>query len=47
MTTDAIVKELETRYNKLLRNGRNMESFGLMRKLRRKINKAKQGIRLA
>lgn len=47
MTTDAIVKELEGRYNKLLRNGRNMESYGLMRKLRRKINKAKQGIILS
>lgn len=47
MTTDAIVKELEARYNKLLRNGRNMEGFGLMRKLRRKINRAKAGITIA
>lgn len=44
---ESYIAELEGRYNKLLRNGRNQETFGLMRKLRRKINKAKRGIKLA
>lgn len=45
-TTD-IVEILTERYNRLARNGRNSESAGLMRKLRRKINKAKRGIILS
>lgn len=38
------IKELEQRYQRLLMNGKNVEGAGLMRKLRRKINKAKKGI---
>lgn len=41
------VKELEDRYRRLLSNGRNSESSGMMRKLRRKINRARQGIDIA
>ena len=41
------VKELEDRYRRLLSNGRNFESSGMMRKLRRKINRAKAGIAIA
>lgn len=47
MTNENFVKELEDRYRRFLSNGRNMESFGLMRKLRRKINRAKAGITIA
>lgn len=42
-----IVEILTERYNRLAHNGRNSEGSGLMRKLRRKINKAKQGIILS
>lgn len=42
-----IVDVLTDRYNRLARNGRNAEGSGLMRKLRRKIAKAKQGIILS
>lgn len=42
-----IVEILTERYNRLARNGRNAEGSGLMRKLRRKIAKAKQGIILS
>ena len=42
-----IVEILTERYNRLARNGRNSEGSGLMRKLRRKVNKAKQGIILS
>lgn len=41
------IEILTERYNRLLRNGRNAEMNGLMRKLRRKIAKAKQGIILS
>lgn len=47
MTNENLVKELEDRYRRFLSNGRNMESFGLMHKLRRKINRAKAGITIA
>lgn len=42
-----IVEILTERYNRLARNGRNAEGSGLMRKLRRKIVKAKQGVILS
>lgn len=42
-----IVTVLTDRYNRLLHNGHNAETSGLMRKLRRKINKAKQGVVLS
>ena len=42
-----VVTVLTDRYTRLLHNGRNAETSGLMRKLRRKINKAKQGIILS
>lgn len=42
-----IVTVLTDRYNRLLCNGRNAETSGLMRKLRRKISKAKKGIILS
>ena len=41
------IEVLTERYNRLLRNGRNAEMNGLMRKLRRKIAKAKQEIILS
>lgn len=41
------IEVLEERYNKLARNGRNSEGYGLLRKLRRKINKAKRGVALS
>lgn len=41
------IEVLTERYNRLLNNGRNAEVNGLMRKLRRKIAKAKQGIILS
>lgn len=44
---DNIVEILTDRYNRLARNGRNSDTSGLMRKLRRKINKAKRGIILS
>lgn len=44
--TDAVTV-LTDRYNRLLHNGRNAETSGIMRKLRRKINKAKRGIVLS
>lgn len=47
MTNENLVKELKDRYRRLLSNGRNSESFGIMRKLRRKINRAKAGIAIA
>ena len=47
MTNENLVKELKDRYRRLLSNGCNSESFGLMRKLRRKINRAKAGIAIA
>lgn len=47
MTNNDIIEALENRYNKLLRNGRNSENSGIMRKLRRKINRAKSGIKVA
>ena len=47
MTNENLVKELKERYRRLLSNGRNSDSFGIMRKLRRKINRAKAGIAIA
>lgn len=47
MTNESLVKELKDRYRRFLSNGRNSESFGIMRKLRRKINRAKAGIAIA
>lgn len=47
MTNENLVKELKDRYRRFLSNGRNSESFGIMRKLRRKINRAKAGIAIA
>lgn len=44
--TDSI-KVLEERYNRLARNGKNSEGQGVLRRIRRKINKAKKGIILA
>lgn len=41
------IKEMEQRYQRLLMNGKNAEGAGIMRKLRRKINKAKKGIILS
>lgn len=41
------IEVLTERYNRLLNNGRNAEVNGLMRKLRRKIAKAKQEITLS
>lgn len=38
---------LEERYNRLLRNGKNSEGQGVLRRIRRKINKAKKGIILS
>lgn len=42
------VDTMEQRYQMLLnRKGKNSENVGIMRKLRRKINKAKQGVILS
>ena len=42
------IEVMEQRYQMLLnRKGKNFENVGIMRKLRRKINKAKSGIVLS
>lgn len=42
------IEVMEQRYHMLLnRKGKNSENIGIMRKLRRKINKAKSGIILS
>ncbi len=42
------IEVMEQRYHMLLnRKGKNAENVGIMRKLRRKINKAKNGIVLS
>ena len=42
------IETMEQRYQMLInRKGTNSENVGIMRKLRRKINKAKQGIILS
>ncbi len=42
------IEIMEQRYQMLInRKGKNSENVGIMRKLRRKINKAKQGIILS
>lgn len=42
------IEIMEQRYQMLLnRKGKNPENVGIMRKLRRKINKAKQGVILS
>ena len=42
------IEAMEQRYQMLInRKGKNSENVGIMRKLRRKINKAKQGIILS
>lgn len=42
------IEIMEQRYKMLLnRKGKNFENVGIMRKLRRKINKAKKGIILS
>lgn len=42
------IETMEQRYQMLInRKGKNSENIGIMRKLRRKINKAKQGIILS
>ena len=42
------IETMERRYQMLInRKGKNSENVGIMRKLRRKINKAKQGIILS
>lgn len=41
------IQILEERYNRLLRNGKNSEGTGVLRRIQRQINKAKQGIILA
>ena len=42
------IETMEQRYQTLInRKGKNSENVGIMRKLRRKINKAKQGIILS
>ena len=42
------IETMEQRYQMLLnRKGKNFENVGIMRKLRRKINKAKSGIVLS
>jgi hypothetical protein len=42
------IEVMEQRYQMLLnREGKNRENVGIMRKLRRKINKAKKGIILS
>lgn len=42
------IEIMEQRYQMLLnRKGKNSENVGIMRKLRRKINKSKQGVILS
>ena len=42
------IETMEQRYQMLInRKGKNSENVGIMRKLRRKINKAKQGVILS
>lgn len=42
------IEVMEQRYQMLLnREGKNRENVGILRKLRRKINKAKQGVILS
>lgn len=42
------IEIMEQRYQMLInRKGKNSENVGIMRKLRRKINKAKQGVILS
>lgn len=41
------IEVMEQRYQRLLKNGKNSEGSGILRKIRRKINKAKKGIILS
>lgn len=41
------IEVMEQRYQRLLKNGKNSEGGGILRKIRRKINKAKKGIILS
>lgn len=44
---DNRVKRLQERYNRLARNGKNLDSQGVLKRIERTINKAKRGIALA
>lgn len=41
------IEVMEQRYQRLLKNGKNSEGNGILRKIRRKINKAKKGVILS
>lgn len=47
ISIDGRIKVLEERYNRLVRNGKNTDGEGVLRRIRRTINKAKRGIVLA
>lgn len=41
------IEVMEQRYQRLLKNGKNSEGNGILRKIRRKINKAKKSVILS
>lgn len=47
ISIDGRIKVLEERYNRLVRNGKNTDGEGVLRRIRRTINKAKRGVVLA
>lgn len=38
---------LKARYNRLARNGKNSDNSGVLRRIKRKMNKLEKGIKLA
>lgn len=44
MTNEMKIIELDTRYNKLYKNGKNVKSPGVLRKISRKKRKLEQNI---
>lgn len=47
MEADVKMRALKSRLNRLIRNGKNIDSQGVVRRIKRKIAKLEQGIVLA
>lgn len=47
MDTDVRMRALKSRLNRLVRNGKNIDSQGVVRRIKRKIAKLERGIILA
>lgn len=47
MDTDVMMNALKARLNRLVRNGKNVDSPGVVRRIKRKIAKLERGIVLA